>query len=98
MNTSKREIATKTKKLEGLNDKIPFTDARTKEKFELNQKDFDEELRKIYEKVSKVVSKIEKLGKYQLQEIEISIGVSSGVLVVTVEGGIALRYSLPVKN
>ncbi len=58
----------------------------------LKKDDFEKELKKIYEQISNTVSEIEKMEKYQLNEIEISVGASGGFLVLTVEGGILLRY------
>jgi hypothetical protein len=76
-------------------DSVMVYDIHTKEVVPLGRKDLEEQIDELYKKMLQVLSRIEKLGKYQLQDIEIHIGFSSGVFVVTLEGGIALKYSLP---
>jgi hypothetical protein len=86
-----KEIPAVTRK----GDVIPFTDQKTKAVYFLSRKDFGERLNEIYERIKDTISRAEKLGKYELDEIEISVGVSGGILVLNVQGGITLRYSLP---
>ena len=74
---------------------IPFTDAKNRDVLLFRKKDFEEELKKIYNKILSILPSVQKLGQYSLNEIELSVGVSGGILVVTVEGGITLRYSIP---
>jgi hypothetical protein len=76
-------------------DVIRFTDARTKKIRFFKKKDFETELKKIYDTITATLPKIGKIGKYQLKDIELSVGVSGNFVVVTVEGGITLRYSYP---
>ncbi len=82
----------KTKSSKKKEEGIPFADIKTKKVYLLNKKDLEDELEKIYSKISGTLSKFEKLGKYELDEIEISLGVSGGVIVFNVEGGVSLRY------
>jgi Skp family chaperone for outer membrane proteins len=70
-----------------------FHDANTKQVYFLKRKNFEEELQKIYDKISSALTRVQKIGNYQLNEIEISVGMSSGILVLTLEGGITFRYS-----
>ena len=51
-------------------------------------------LQKFYDKISSALTRVQKIGNYQLNEIEISLVMSSGILVLTLEGGITLRYSI----
>jgi Skp family chaperone for outer membrane proteins len=74
-------------------DAIAFHDANTKQVYFLKRKNFEEELQKIYDKISSALTRVQKIGNYQLNEIEISVGMSSGILVLTLEGGITFRYS-----
>jgi hypothetical protein len=76
-------------------DTIPFSDSKTREIYFLNRKDLEEELEKLYNKISGALVKVEKIGKYELNQIELSVGISGGILVLTVEGGITLKYSVP---
>ena len=85
---SKKSEITSTKKTEGL----PFSDIKTKKVYFLKKKDLEKELEKIYNQISGILSKFEKLGKYNLNEVEISLGVSGGIIVFNVEGGVTLRY------
>ena len=74
---------------------IPFTDAKSRDVLLFRRKDFEEELKKIYNKILTTLPSVQKLGQYSLHEIELSVGVSGGILVLTVEGGVTLRYSIP---
>jgi hypothetical protein len=76
-------------------DSVLVYDINTKKVVPLRREELEEQIDELYKKMRKVLSRIEKLGKYQLQEIEISIGFTAGVFVVSLEGGIALRYTLP---
>jgi hypothetical protein len=76
-------------------DMVSFADVKTKQIRSLKRKDFEAELKKIYDTISATLPRIGKLGKYELKDIELSVGVSGNFVVVTVEGGIVLRYSLP---
>jgi hypothetical protein len=73
---------------------IGFADARTKDVSFFRRKDFEAELKKIYAAITAALPSIRKLGDYELKDIELSVGVSGDFVVVTVEGGITLRYSL----
>jgi hypothetical protein len=77
-------------------DSVLVYDINTKKVVPLRREELEEQIDELYKKMRKVLSRIEKLGKYQLQEIEISIGFTSGVFVVSLEGGIVLRYTLPI--
>lgn len=77
---------------------IPFLDIKTQKVYLLKKKDFEEELEKIYSKISSTLSKFEKLGKYNLDEIDISLGVSGGFVVFSVKGGVTLRYKYKGKK
>jgi hypothetical protein len=74
-------------------DSVPVYDVKTKKVVVLGREEVEEQIDELYEKMLRVLSRIERLGKYQLQDIEISIGFTAGVFVVTLEGGIVLRYS-----
>jgi hypothetical protein len=76
-------------------DSVRVYDIKTKKVVRLRKKELDKQIDELYKKMLQVLSRIEKLGKYQLQDIEISIGFTAGVFVVTLEGGIVLRYTLP---
>jgi hypothetical protein len=75
-------------------DSVQVYDINTKKVVALGRKEFEEQIDELYQKMLKVLSGIERLGNYQLDEIEISIGFTAGVFVVTLEGGIVLRYRL----
>jgi len=85
---------TSKKKLTKKNEGIPFTDVKTKQVYFLKKKDLEKELEKIYNKISSILSKFEKLGNYDLKSVDISLGVSGGVVVFTVEGGVTLHYEI----
>jgi hypothetical protein len=72
---------------------IPFSDVQSKRVHLFKKKDFEEELKKIYDRIVGTLPQLEKMGNYGLEEIEISVGVSGGILVLTVQGGITLRYN-----
>jgi hypothetical protein len=72
---------------------IPFSDVQSKRVHLFKKKDFEEELKKIYDRIVGTLPQLEKMGNYALEEIEISVGVSGGILVLTVQGGITLRYN-----
>lgn len=74
---------------------IPFSDVKTGQIYFFEKKDLEKELKNIYDKISDVLAKIEKLGKYELESVEISAGVSGSIFVLTANGGITLRYSVP---
>jgi hypothetical protein len=96
---SKRKSQTQMNKLLVVEEEvIPFSDAKNKDVLLFRKKDFEEELKKIYNKILAILPSVQKLGQYSLHEIELSVGVSGGILVVTVEGGITLRYSVPQSN
>jgi hypothetical protein len=76
-------------------DSVPVYDINTKKVVVLGREELEEQIDELYKKMLQVLSRIEKLGKYQLQDIEISIGFTAGFFVVTLEGGIVLRYTLP---
>jgi hypothetical protein len=76
-------------------DSVRVYDIDAKKVVTLGRKEFEEQIDELYKKMLRVLSRIEKLGKYQLDEIQISIGFTAGVFVVTLEGGIVLRYTLP---
>jgi hypothetical protein len=77
-----------------LPDSVPVYDINTKKVVSLGRGEVEDQIDKLYQKMLQVLSRVEKLGNYQLAEIEISIGFAAGVFVVTLEGGVVLRYTL----
>jgi hypothetical protein len=75
-------------------DAISFVDLETKHAVHIGRYDFEKEMLKVHNKISRILSRVEKLGKYKLDEIELSVGVSGGIITLTVEGGISLRYKV----
>lgn len=73
---------------------IRIVDVQTKQITQLNRKDFQDKLEEIIGIVRKALSKIEKIGNYELRSFQISVGVSAGIVIVTLEGGITLNYEL----
>jgi hypothetical protein len=73
-------------------DEISFIDVRTNELRHMKKGAFEDELKKIHDHLQNVLRDIEKLGNYTLKEIEFSVGVSAGFIIVTVQGGITIRY------
>ena len=83
---------------------ISTTSARTSEKWDLTltakthsvrafRKDtFREPLDRVVTTLQDSAKRLERIGDYRLEEIEIRLGVSAGRVVVTLEGGISLRY------
>ncbi len=86
-----RKARSKIKKSEK-NEGIAFLDSRTQKVCILKKKDLDKELKKLHNKMSAMLSKIEKLGNYNLDGVDISLGVSAGLLVFDVKGGVTLHY------
>jgi hypothetical protein len=76
-----------------LQDGIPFADQDTKNVEFLSPANIERDLIKIKEKLEKVLQKVDKVGQYGLSEISLSVGVTAGVLALTVEGGVTLTFS-----
>jgi len=76
---------------------IRIVDVQTKQITQLNRKDFQDKLEEIISIVKKGLGNIEKIGVYELRSFQISVGVSAGIVIVTLEGGITLNYELPSK-
>ncbi len=75
-------------------DQIRIVDVQSKQIAQLNRKDFQEKLEEIISIVKKALVKIEKIGDYELKSFQISVGVSAGIVIVTLEGGITLNYEM----
>lgn len=75
--------------------RIHIVDVQTKQITQLNRKDFQDKLEEIISIVKKALGNMEKIGKYELRSFQISVGVSAGIVIVTLEGGITLNYELP---
>ena len=75
-------------------DHIRIVDVQSKQIAQLNRKDFQEKLEEIISIVKKALIKIEKIGDYELKSFQISVGVSAGIVIVTLEGGITLNYEI----
>jgi len=78
-------------------DSIRIVDVQTKQIAQLNRKDFQDKLEEIISIVKKALGNMEKIGHYELRSFQISVGVSAGIVIVTLEGGITLNYELPAK-
>ncbi len=74
---------------------ISFIDAETNRPRHMQKDAFERELKRIHNHLENTLKDIQTIGKYSLKEIEFSVGVSAGFIVVTVNGGITLRYALP---
>jgi hypothetical protein len=74
---------------------IMIEDYKTKEICELSRRDFQEKLDEVINTVKKALGTINTIGKYQLKSFEITVGVTAGFVIVTLEGGITLNYELP---
>ncbi len=81
------------KRATGAEGKIAFYDAKTRRVKSFRKDRFREELEKVATMLKDALAGFEKIGNYSLDEIEISLGVTAGYVVVTVEGGISLRYA-----
>lgn len=78
-------------------DQIHIVDVQSKQIAQLNRKDFQEKLEEIISIVKKALVKMEKIGDYELKSFQISVGVSAGIVIVTLEGGITLNYEISSK-
>ena len=76
-------------------DEISFIDVETNRPHHMKKDAFERELKRIHDHLQNTLKDIETIGKYALKEIEFSVGVSAGFIVVTVQGGKTLRYALP---
>jgi hypothetical protein len=89
-------MSVKNRKRKTVKDKanmISFVDQESKHTVQVDRYDFEKELLKIHNRISQVLSRVDTLGKYKLGTIDLSIGVSGGIIALTVEGGITLTYS-----
>jgi hypothetical protein len=73
---------------------IRIEDYKTKEICELSRRDFQEKLDEVINTVKKSLGTINSIGKYQLKSFEITVGVTAGLVIVTLEGGLTLHYEL----
>jgi hypothetical protein len=73
-------------------DTIAFHDLETNKVEFVTREKLKDRLRKIYAIIADTLPDIENIGKYQLEEIGISVSVSGQILVLTVQGGITLTY------
>lgn len=76
---------------------IRIVDVQTKQIAQLNRKDFQDKVEEIISIVKKALGRIEKIGNYELKSFQISVGVSAGIVIVTLEGGITLNYEMPTE-
>ncbi len=72
-------------------DKIAFYDLKTKGVRAFRKDKFREQLDRVVTALQDSAKRPERIGEYRLEEIEIRLGVSAGLVVVTLEGGISLR-------
>ncbi|MGB6527018.1 MAG: hypothetical protein WBF33_02825 [Candidatus Nitrosopolaris sp.] len=70
-------------------------DIETNRRHHMKKGNFEQELKRIHDHLQSILNNIGTIGKYSLKEIEFSVGVSAGFIVVTVQGGITLRYAMP---
>jgi hypothetical protein len=77
---------------------IAMVDTKTKEVYFLGKKDIEKEVKKIHTRLGEILPHITKLGEFGLNEIELNVGIGGGIIVLTVEGGITLRYTLQRSN
>lgn len=73
---------------------IRIEDYKTKEICELSSRDFQEKLDEEINTVKKSLGTISSIGKYHLSSFEITVGVTAGLVIVTLEGGLTLHYDL----
>jgi uncharacterized FlaG/YvyC family protein len=92
--TSSRGLKTKQTRAP-VDDEISFMDIETNRSHHIKKGDFEQELKRIHDHLQSILNNIGTIGKYSLKEIEFSVGVSAGFIVVTVQGGITLRYAMP---
>jgi hypothetical protein len=79
-------------------DSIAFHDMQTNQVEFISREKLKDRLGKIYAIIADTLPHIEKIGKYQLEEIAISVNVSGQIIVLTVQGGITLTYRKPTSN
>ena len=71
---------------------IPFADLETRHIEFLTAGKIENDLVNIRKRLEKILQNVDKVGAYGLDEISISVGVSAGNVVLTVEGGVTLTF------
>jgi len=74
--------------------KIFYVDAATHERRSIDEEKLDEELAELAKYVEQQVSKLKKINGCTLQSFDISIGISGGILCLTVTGGLSLSFKV----
>lgn len=72
---------------------IAFYDLKTRGIKRIRKDKFSAQLDKVIATLKASLDKAGKIDNFSLESIDISLGVSAGIVVVTVEGGIGLHYT-----
>ncbi len=75
-------------------ERLSLWDEETGEIVEVTLLDLDDRLRKLLDALKILAGKLTKIGKYELKEFEVSIGLKAGIWVVSAEGSLTLHYKL----
>ena len=72
--------------------KLKYWDEEIREIKEISSEDFDDKLKDLVRMLNRFAKRLQKLGKYDLKNFEVSLSLKSGIFTVDAQGSIRLLY------